>query len=81
MHRQLKKCPRTGVWCCLCDTAPDVPCLAERAYDMVLDGVYPHVNTLPIGLESRAITRSIQKVICKHIVRRHIRIRKELREL
>jgi hypothetical protein len=80
-NRPIEKCPRTGAYCCLCNTGPDTPCKAEIAYDILLNCFYPNIQTLPIGLESTSIAKDIQKVICRHIVRRHNRIRKELQNL
>ena len=80
MNRPIEKCPKTGVYCSLCNQQGQ-ECLAESGYDALLNFFYPHIQTLPIGLVCQPIRKDIQKVICRHVRRNHNRIRKEMKEL
>jgi hypothetical protein len=74
MKDPIEKCPKTGVYCSLCN-ANGFECLVESAYDVLLNYLYPNIASMPFGIESLSIRRDIQKVICQHARRRYNRIR------
>jgi len=81
MRHQIKNCGKKGVYCSLWEQDPNEQCLAMKAYDLILNQLYPFIGTLPIGRESLKLRWAIQRVICRSVIARQKKIKRDLQLL